>query len=176
MLLNSLLWDISRDTIIHINVFLAYFLVQEPFFNKNHFLEFLSVGCSVAMQQLDIFAANLSTNVIQTFHACPLTTRKRKRPTLRAIFIPKFHQRNQPHQNFLLHSFTCIPQIFVSSLPKWSKPSASKLRLPSALKKFEPCQFYTFGREFAFQYVSAQGTAPQNFICVSKIVGHHFPG
>ena len=173
MLLNSILWDISHGTIIHINVFLAYFLVQEPFFNKNHFLEFLSVGCSVAMQQLDIFAANLSTNVIQTFHACPLTTRKRKRPTLRAIFIPKFHQRNQPHQNVLLHSFTSTPQIFVL---KWSKSSASKLRQPWALKKLEPCQFYTFCRESAFQYVRAQGAVPQKLNCVSKIAGHHFPG
>ena len=46
---NCNLWDNSRGTIIHINVFLAYLLVQELFFNKNHSLEFLSVGCNVAL-------------------------------------------------------------------------------------------------------------------------------
>ena len=61
-----ILWDIiSHGTIIHINVFLAYLLVQEPFFNKNHFLKFLFVGCNVALQKLNIFAANCSTNLIQ---------------------------------------------------------------------------------------------------------------
>ena len=90
ILLNCNLWDISRGTISHINVFLAYLLVQELFLNKNHFLEFLSVGCNVALQQLNIFAANRNTNLIQTFQTF-------KRAALRAIFIAKFHQRNQPH-------------------------------------------------------------------------------
>ena len=40
ILLNCNLWNNSRSTITHINVFLAYLLVQELFFNKNHFLEF----------------------------------------------------------------------------------------------------------------------------------------
>ena len=97
MLLNCILRGISRGTVIHINVFLAYLLVQELLFNKNHFLEFLSVGCNLALQQLNIFAANLSTNLVQPFHACWWTTRKRKCLALRVIFIAKFHQRNQPH-------------------------------------------------------------------------------
>ena len=42
-------WDNSRSTIIHINVFLAYLLVQELYFNKSHFFEFLSVGYNVAL-------------------------------------------------------------------------------------------------------------------------------
>ena len=93
ILLDFNLWDDSRGTIIHINAFLAYHLVQELFFNKNHFLEFLSVG----LHQLNIFAAYRSTNIIQTFHTCPWTTRQRKSPALRAILIAKLHQRNQPH-------------------------------------------------------------------------------
>ena len=62
---NLCLWDISCGTITHINVFLSYLLVQELFFNKNHFLDFLSVGCNVALLQLNIFAANRSTKKIQ---------------------------------------------------------------------------------------------------------------
>ena len=93
----------------------------------------------------------------------------------------KFLQRNftnvTNHTNFfLLHSFTCFPKVFVPNLPKQSKPSASKLQHPWALKKFEPCQLYTFCQEFSFQYVRVQGTVPKKFICASKITGHHFPG
>ena len=136
--LNCILWDISRGTILHINVFLAYLLVQEPFFNKNYFLEFLTVGCNLALKKLNVFAANGSTNLIQIFHVCTWTTRNRKRPALRAICIAKFAQHNQPYWNFLLHNFTCIPQIFVPNLPKRSKPSASKQRHLWTLEKVDP--------------------------------------
>ena len=47
--LTATCWIVSRGTIIHINVFLANLLVQKLFLNKNHFLEFFSVGCNVAM-------------------------------------------------------------------------------------------------------------------------------
>ena len=66
--------------------------------------------------------------------------------------------------------------MFVPNLPKWSKPSASKLRHSWVFKKFEPCWFYTFCWESAFYYVRTQAVIPQKCICVSNITDHHFPG
>ena len=68
-----------------------------------------------------------------------------------------------------------ISQIFVPNLPKWSRPSASKLRYSEYLKKYELCYFDTFFRQSAFQYTLAHGAVPQKCIYISKITGHHFP-
>ena len=46
---NCLFWDITLGTINHINVFVVYLFAQGLFFDKNHFLEFLSIGYSVAL-------------------------------------------------------------------------------------------------------------------------------
>ena len=94
VLLNCNLWDTSRCTITH-----AYLLVQDFFFNKNHFLDVLLVGCNVALQQLNIFAAYHSTNIIQNFHACRWATRKRKRPALRA-FLQRYFTNVTNHTEF----------------------------------------------------------------------------
>ena len=118
LLLKCIFWDISHGAMIYMNIFVAYLLVQELLFDKNNFLKFFfcRLQCSF------VVAANRNMNLIQTFHAQPWITRKRKRPVLTPDFIAKFHQCNQPHQNFLLHSFTCISQILTLYLPKWPKP------------------------------------------------------
>ena len=113
-------------------------------------------------------------NLIQPFHACTWTTRKRKRLALGAIFIVKFHQCNQPHKNFLLHSFTCIPQIFVPNLPKWSKPIASKLRTLGPSKNSSRVSSIPFVGNPHFSMFVHGVRYRKN--CVSKIAGHHFPG
>ena len=57
-------------------------------------VSFCRLQCSFVVAEYFRFC---STNIFQSFHACPWTTRKRKCPALGAIFIAKFHQRNQPH-------------------------------------------------------------------------------
>ena len=47
--------------------------MQELFVNKNYFLEFISVGYKIILDQLNINIANLSTNLCQSFYACPWT-------------------------------------------------------------------------------------------------------
>ena len=42
-------WDISYGTIIHINVFVVYLLMQELLFDKKYFLGFLSIGYNAAL-------------------------------------------------------------------------------------------------------------------------------
>ena len=78
ILFNCILRDISHGTIIHINVFLAYLLIQAGTLLQQKPLPLVSF-CSL---QCSFVVANCSTNLIQTFHACPWTTRKRKRLTL----------------------------------------------------------------------------------------------
>ena len=45
--------------------------MQGLFVIKKHFLEFIYVGYKVRLDQLNINAANLSTNLSQSFYACP---------------------------------------------------------------------------------------------------------
>ena len=143
--------------IIHINAFLAYLLVQELFFDKNHFVEFLSVGCNVALQQLNIFAATHSTNIIQTFHACPWATRKRKRLALRVILWRNF--TNVTNRTKIFY--------FIALLISRKFSNQTYRNGPKNLSRVS---------SIPFQYVRARGAVPQKFIYISKITNHHFPG
>ena len=55
-------------------------------------LKLIFCSCSVvSVFFLNYILAYRSRNIIETFHACPWTTRQGKRPALRATFIVKCH-------------------------------------------------------------------------------------
>ena len=54
--------------------------MEELFFNKKHFPELLFVDYNVALQLLSIFAADRSSNLIQTFLPCLPVDNKEEEP------------------------------------------------------------------------------------------------
>ena len=127
----------------HINTIFVYLFMQELFVDKIHFFKFLSMSDKPRLHQLKIITSSRSSTVQASLTAWMFSSVRGN--TIKEGEIPyvenkyKTSPSYQAWQNFLFHSLTCISQIFVPDLLKWSKPSTSKLRYSKYLKKYKPC-------------------------------------
>ena len=89
--------------------------MQELFVDKIHFFKFLSMNDNPQLHQLKFITSTRSTEQASLcFHLYRKTpSRKGKYPMLRA--------RSSTLKFFLFYNLTCISQIFVRYLLKWSK-------------------------------------------------------
>ena len=74
-----------------------------------------------------------------------------------------------------MHSFSCIPQIFVPYLPKWSKPRYFKAEALQVPQKVSTVLVWYFLLGTHISVYSCTGCGTSKFICFSEITGHYFP-
>ena len=127
----------------HINAVFVYLFMQELFIDKAHFFKFLSMSKKPRLHQLKVISSSQNSTIQASLTAWMIsfvwgnTIRKGETPYVENKY--KTSPTYQARQNFLFHSLTCISQIFVPNLPKWTDPSTTKLRYSEYLKKYEPC-------------------------------------
>ena len=113
----------------HINAILVYLFIQELFVNKIHFFKFFSMSDKPRLHQLKIITS--SRSAVQPSLTSWMFSSVREN-TVKEGEIPYVENKYKASPtylarwNFLFHSLTCISQIFVSNLPRWSKPRYHK--------------------------------------------------
>ena len=125
----------------HINVIFVYLFMRKLLVDKIPFLKFLYISHQPRLHQLN-FTTSSRSSTVQASLTAWISSFDRGN-TIKEGEIPsvenKYLTNISSTLTFLIHSLTCISQIFVPNLPKWSKPSASKLRYSEYFKKYEPC-------------------------------------
>ena len=133
------------------------------------------------LQQLKIITSSCSSTVQASLTAWMFSSLRRN--TIKEGEIPyvedkyKASPTYQARLKFLFHSLTCISQIFVPNLPKWSKQRVSQSwGTPSTSKSTNRVSSIPFVRNPHFSILLHRVRYFKKFIYVSKITAHHFPG
>ena len=97
-----------------------------------------------------------SASFSEFFESYPWPTMKGKYPVLR--IYTKSHQLNQAW-NFFFYSFTCVSQIFLRTLPKWSKIRYLKAEALQMLQKIQTVQYLLLVIHILVSFITRCGTS-----------------